>query len=751
MKKGLYLIMIIWMVSLASAINLTEFNNGQQSITQDSSFNQTFSIPQGSHVNLAQLDLRGAPTQNLTGDINVTYVATVLQPVDLDLIPNSDNFFVVDRYQRVYKVNSTFGLISNITITSSCGDGFVLPYTDHDYIGVSAVSEDIVYLIHDGSTDAENLLIKLNYTKGNNNGCLDYWEFATKTTINNAEDVYVDDNEEYAYVIQQVVGSNSIYKINISNCNNDCYSSGSWSMETGSAGTQYSSIDSDDNGQHFWVTDELLSGLYYLDSDYNVLETYDIGYTSAFDGLPLRDDLGHAVNHTTHWILDTETTDEMATVEIKWPEDVVLTVNSTVVFNNTGFLRYGNQSINLSPSLIQSVLTTQNSIFVDFAGSSFGNLTAENMTISYDPMFECTGAASEVVVYNFTLIDEDNSSTLIGDMIVDLEYNETVLSYEVQNTSTISICMAQDASYTVYGFVQGDVGYVNKYFLAQAVIDSTDPQEVSFYNKGSISDYSDLVLTVRDDAYLPYPDIIAKVERYYPADHLWKSVQQDISDQFGQQFFNIKEEDVEYKIYFYSNSTLLDNTETVKFICTSGLCQASFQIQESATDLSSLIITTGHDNSTGLVNVSWNDGTGATSSVRIHVYKDTMTGTQDICDSSVSSPSGSITCNVSQYNGDITVNVYSPSTTLTPTIHEYLTLDSVQLSDFLDAAEYALWSFILMLVFVGMGSISPVASVIMTVFGIFIISLFGLNPVVNVPFVIIVAVIGTAVGVKLKN
>lgn len=751
MRKIIIFLLGLLLISYASAINITTFNNNQESIKSDENFNQTFSIPQGSHVSLAQLDLTGEVTQNLTSDINVTYVATVLSPVDLDLIPGTSNFFVVDKYDRVYKVNSTFGLIKNITINSTCGDLFVLPYTDHDYYGVSAISDDIVYILHRGLDDSESLLIKLNFTTGNDGGCLDYWQFSTKETIVDAEDVYVDDNEEYAYVTQGITGTNKIYTLNISDCDDDCWSGvGTWTIDS-TVADRYSSIDSDDDGDHFWVTSTIYDQLYYINSTYDVLETYDLDYISPYDGLPLQDDLGHSVNHTTHWILDTETKDEMATIEIKFPEDIVITINTTPVFNNTGFLRYTNTSINLSPSLFQDVLTTQNSVFMQIAGSSFGNLTADNLLISYEPIFECDGDSSEVVVYNFTLTDEDNSSVLAGDLVVDLVYNNTILSYYANDTSSIAICMAQDANYTVYGFVQGDVGYLNKYFFANALFNSNNPQEIDFYNKGDITDYSDLVLTVRDESYLPFPYIIGKVERYYPAEHLWKSVQQDISDSFGQQFFTIKEKDIEYRIYFYRNSTLLDNTQVVKFICDSGLCQASFQVLESAEDTSDLGITTLYDNSTGILNVSWNDGSGSTSSVRITVSKDTLTGTQNICNASVSSPFGTYSCNTSLYTGEVVVNVYSPSTFRVPTFFTYLSLDSTQLSDFLAVADYALYSFALLIVFAGMGSVSPVASVITTVFGIFMISVFGLNPIVNIPFVILVSVLGTLIGVKLKS
>jgi hypothetical protein len=168
-------------------------------------------------------------------------------------------------------------------------------------------------------------------------------------------------------------------------------------------------------------------------------------------------------------------------------------------------------------------------------------------------------------------------------------------------------------------------------------------------------------------------------------------------------------------------------------------------------DTSDLVIDHTYSNDTGLLNVTWNDGTGETNSVRVLVYKDTVTGQIDICDQSTSSSSGTVSCNVSQYEGDVIVKIYSPSSDTLPFLFSYITIDTLAIADYLDVGSYAFMSFILVLLFVGIGAVSPVASVVAGMFGVFIISLLGINPIVNTVFLIVTGVLGTVIAMAVKS
>lgn len=374
-----------------------------------------------------------------------------------------------------------------------------------------------------------------------------------------------------------------------------------------------------------------------------------------------------------------------------------------------------------------------------------------NFTMQRPQAFECSGLPNEVVAYNFTVYDEDNQTVLEGnDLYIDLTFGTTNLSFEKTNTSHLAICIAQGQIYTVNGFLQLENGYVTKYFLRSATFDN-DTNEVRVYNKESISGYSDLVVTLRDSSFLPYSNIIGRLERYYPANHTWIVVQQDDSDQFGQVFYSIIEKNVEYRMRFYENTTLLDSTEKIKLICDSGLCRVSFQVFPDEEDQSTLSIQTAYSSTTELLDVNWSDATGNTASVRVVVNKETFTGTLPICDATVYSSTGSYQCDMDGQTGSVNVNVFSPADNNVPTINELLTLDSVTIGDHLSITQSAFWSFVIVLLFIGVGLVSPVAVVIFTMFGVFIVSLFGLNPVVDVAFLIIVCVIGVAIGIKVKK
>jgi hypothetical protein len=365
-------------------------------------------------------------------------------------------------------------------------------------------------------------------------------------------------------------------------------------------------------------------------------------------------------------------------------------------------------------------------------------------------IIECNGTVGEIVAYNFTLRDETDFSTLTGNIYVDLIYLNQILSFQKQNTSFLALCLPVNANYNISGQIISDVSFTNRYFFRNAVFDNVT-NEMNLYNFNDTDDKSTLVLTLRDTSFFPYSNIIAKLERYYPANHTWMIVQQDISDEFGQVFFNIIELSTEYRFSFYTNTTLLDSTNTIKFLCTDSVCQVSFQVSPEEEDQSYLNIITNLDTSTNVLDVNWSDATGDTDSIRVTVDKETMTGTIGICDASIYSSGGSYQCNVSLYTGGVKVNVYSPASDDVPTLNKLLTVDDTTLGDFLSITQSAFWSFVILLLFIGLGLVSPVAVIVMTMFGIFIISLTGINPIVDIMFLIVVGVIGIAISIKVKQ
>lgn len=422
--------------------------------------------------------------------------------------------------------------------------------------------------------------------------------------------------------------------------------------------------------------------------------------------------------------------------------------NATCSYNSIDYGR--NDTFNLSfVSSSENILRcSENNVYGNTSYTVGYPEDIINVTMNSIYAFECSGAAGEAVAYNFTVKDEDNWTALEGNnLYVDLLFGQQSLSFQKNNTNSIALCVQNGQDYIVNGDIRISNGYYTKYFLRNAPYNN-QTRFITLYDKSDISAYSDLVMTIRDAAFLPMEGIISKLERYYPANHTWITVQQDISGAFGNVFFKIIEETTEYRFSFYRNASILSSTNDIKFKCTSGLCSVTYNIQETESTAAANIVSYGYDNDTQILSVSWNDATGSTSFVRVLVTKETFTGRQIIVDDTVYASSASRDYDLSGNTGTFSIKIYQDSDT--PTINDYLVVNGDAIYRFLTVTGSGFWSFFIMAIFIGMGILNPLGVIFMGLVGLFIISILGINPVVDIPFIILVTVIAALIGNKVN-
>ena len=437
-----------------------------------------------------------------------------------------------------------------------------------------------------------------------------------------------------------------------------------------------------------------------------------------------------------------------------YPEDVTIKVNDHLVFNHTGNLTGTNTSIDLNSTYIEEYLQTNNTLPVTFNSSNWGKLEISGLDIYYEDLWECNGRTNEQVTYNFTLIDEDNSSTITGDIYVDLEYGGNVLSFQKEDTTYLDLCIGGSVDYTVTGTIQSDVGYSNKYFLTNALFTPTT-LNIRLYNFEDTAGKSTLEYYVKDDTWSNYPNIIVKMERYYPANHSWLTVQQDETGEFGNTVFHIYEESIDYRFKFYSDSTLLKSTNTMKFVCTSSLCQVTSQMYLE--DAATINIYPGYsfDNDTKILTVDWNDPTGATSSVKVSLFKESPSGVRMICEETTYTSSGTYLCNTTGYIGKAFLVVRSSASDEVIKETAEINLFGVPFlfdDDLLGDTEGAFWTFGFMLTISMLGVIGSATSVIiMFVFSMIFMYVSGMVSVITASFMGVAVMIGLILAIIMKG
>ena len=277
---------------------------------------------------------------------------------------------------------------------------------------------------------------------------------------------------------------------------------------------------------------------------------------------------------------------------------------------------------------------------------------------------------------------------------------------------------------------------------------------ISIYNT-PLKDNSDLTYSVIDYKVETFPNIIVRMQRYYPLNHTWIYVQDGITDKDGKTIFDIIENTVDYRFMFYDlNDNLLDYTSnSINFVCTSGLCDIKSQIFEieSGETIPSSYYT--YNNVTGIVTVYWNDPSAMTTSVRTTVSRDTMTGDYYICDSTSTAYSGSYACNITGYTGNMRVSVSSCYSQETVKATYYFNVFGQMLSSYISFKDSAFWVFVVSITMIGVGlAVGSLSAVLIYfMFGLFFLSVLGISTILTVPFLTLAAIFSIILNNKIKN
>ena len=275
------------------------------------------------------------------------------------------------------------------------------------------------------------------------------------------------------------------------------------------------------------------------------------------------------------------------------------------------------------------------------------------------------------------------------------------------------------------------------------------------YNTNTTTGYSELVITARrSENYRYFENIVAKLQRRYVDEGVWKTIQMDQSGDFGTIIFHILEQTTDYKIfYFDTNNNLLRETETLKFSCSASKCELTQLLDEAAAVSvgENISISYSLNNVTSILTVSWVDPDANNNKGEVKVTKQSLTGEIVLCDVFQTGASGVVNCNVSGYTGDIFLTVLTSNSPYTPIISSWIALSRSGLFTQMDAAESAFWTAAIMITTIGFGLWSPAAALISGIFGLIIIFFLSIFKPVTITFIIIAIAMGVAAGLKIRK
>lgn len=386
---------------------------------------------------------------------------------------------------------------------------------------------------------------------------------------------------------------------------------------------------------------------------------------------------------------------------------------------------------------------------------SFGppDFMIDNINLTQTRPILTENCTDHVYILNVSIKNEESTDSYIestfnifGELTNNIDNYIKNFTINLSSETNYSICMSPNYyNYTLDAYIkyETDNGYENRWYLTNVNIFNTT-QILNLYNFDDTTGISELQGTLRDKSYNYYSQIVTKLQRYYITTNSWVTVQMDKSDDFGQVIFHVIEESEDYRFLFEEDGIEIDRTsDQIKFIsCTSNLCELTFVVDKSTTSTSdNLLYSYAYDNTTEMFYLNWSDSSGLTQEVHLKVEKVTPITNLTICDTIISSSSGSINCNTSGYDGTLYARVYSEASPVLQTLVVLIdkVVDKFYNFGAIGKKEAGVWAigFSITLV-IGGALFSPVGAIVGYLLSLIIINAFNLLSFATIGFLGIV-------------
>lgn len=401
-----------------------------------------------------------------------------------------------------------------------------------------------------------------------------------------------------------------------------------------------------------------------------------------------------------------------------------------------------------------STLTIASSNFTNnlLSGGTIYSSNYVNNTLSY-----CTSGNMTI---NFTLYNEDLVNQKINSS-VELQINYGVdnlfhytYTFNISNTNNFGLCINQfNISILANIYIKQtniNSGLVHRWYSYNTNLTNLT-QQVALFNFNSTNGLSDLKFTMRNKNNYNYlPDIVVLLQRLYleSGNTVWRTVQVDKSDSFGLTLFDIKESTTDYKLLLYNtNNTLLKTYDSMKFYCTSGLCDLTAIIDPASyISTKQWDVSMSYDNLTKIITLNFNNPSGTSAVINISILQNNTI----ICSNQAVSSGGTIICNLAgkSYAGLVYVLLKINGVN---SFGEWLDLGKTSLANFINTKDQSIISFIIGVVCLGFGIASGVGAIISIIIALILIKLLGILSPLTVTIIITLGIIGIIIGVKVRR
>ena len=298
------------------------------------------------------------------------------------------------------------------------------------------------------------------------------------------------------------------------------------------------------------------------------------------------------------------------------------------------------------------------------------NTSSKNQTVLNFGIGNCS--AFSVLIYNFTLLDEENQ-TQLSNVTIDYAFNlfdksrtTQIANFSLSSTvNPTAICVNQNLTTSTFSldgtlkYISTDSSnYLTRYYniLNFSLMNSSIPNNINLYDVIDTT-ATPFQLTFRDNFLVLTPNILVNVNKQFVLSNDFKTVEIPITDTNGQTILNLVRNTAVYNLIFIDLSgNIVASFSRINAFCqdfTIGECTLNLDASSTITKTFNLSESTGisytleYVNSTSTATFTFNSIDSTAITARIIGTTQNQFGNQTVCDNSLTSTLGTLTCNAS--------------------------------------------------------------------------------------------------------
>ena len=355
-----------------------------------------------------------------------------------------------------------------------------------------------------------------------------------------------------------------------------------------------------------------------------------------------------------------------------------LTINqANLIYNGSSYssniFSSGNNFLISRNLVIPDVITTTNFSFywsIRLSDGTIINTSANNQTVYNLSIDNCTLYSYNI--YRFNLLDEKTQVALSGLTTIDVAMNVysqdrsiKIFSFNKSYSSInpANICLGSTilntTNYSVDIIIRHEKNatHVIEYYniVNDSLSNSSILQTINLYDL-AIDESTDFRLTFTGSDYLPETGALVYLMRQYVADNNFKTVELPKTDANGQAVLHMVRNDVIYNIVVVNATSkqILGTFNNLIAFCEDvsiGKCEINLNAFSTGEEIYNydkaqgiIVSTPNYDNATRLISFDFVTTSGTPRTVRMLVTRNDIFGNNSVCDNSVNSGGGALSC-----------------------------------------------------------------------------------------------------------